>query len=329
MALRAEFIEAHILKWERQLALVPFYPHRTKWPSRLFHHTPVENAAEVLRRGALLSRNASAGARQLDVADADVIARRDAAHDSARLYFRPRTPTQYSIEGVRKRSEYFRGADKHAPTLVMFIFDARKVLALPGVRFSDGNMQSSGTLDGDSEAFFSSIDFQRVFHEGGIGYDSQTKICRCAEVLAPSPLSLIETVTHIYCRSQPERSFLLYRLGGQAAAWAPKIFVSDDIRVFEKGYTLLEHVAFGEKGLDFELKSRKDGAQVELEIRVVSQAGGEVMRFGPAQIKPINKFNNKRWYVPGQLVPGTYFVEVKLEGCLVFQDNLIIANAPF
>jgi hypothetical protein len=147
------------LKMERQLALVPFYPHRTKWPSRLFHHTPVENAAEVLRRGALLSRNASAGARQLDVADADVIARRDAAHDSARLYFRPRTPTQYSIEGVRKRSEYFRGADKHAPTLVMFIFDARKVLALPGVRFSDGNMQSSGTLDGDSEAFFSSIDF--------------------------------------------------------------------------------------------------------------------------------------------------------------------------
>lgn len=329
MALRAEFVEAHVAKWERQLSSVPFYPHRAKWPSRLFHHTPAENAAEVLRRGALLSRADSEGSRVLDIADAAVIATRDAAHNSARLYFRPRTPTQYSIEGVRKRSEYYRGEDKHAPTLVMLIFDARTILTQPGVRFSNGNMQSFGTSDGDTEEFFSGIDFQRVFHEGGVGYDQQTKVCRCAEVLAPSPLAISESLLHVYCRSQPERSFLLYRLGDQADQWASKIFVSDDIRVFEKGYTLLDHVAFGEKGLDFELKSRKDGAQVDLRIRVLSSAGQEVMRFGPASIKPINQFGGKRWYVPGQLPPAVYFVEVHLEGCLVFQDNLIIADAPF
>jgi hypothetical protein len=329
MALSPQFVEAHIAHWERQLGSVPFYPHRVKWPSRLFHHTPIENAAELLKRGALLSRSESEGSRVLDIADAAVIANRESAHNSARLYFRPRTPTQYSIEGVRKRSEYYRGEDKHAPTLAMFIFDARKILTQPGVRFSDGNMQSYGTADGDSEEFFSQIDFQRVFHEGGVGYDPQTKVCRCAEVLAPSPLAISETLLHIYCRSQPERSFLLYRLGDQADQWAPKIFVSDDIRVFEKGYTLLDHLAFGERGLDFELKSRKDGAEVELGIRVLSPSGQEAMRFGTASIKPVNQFGGRRWYLAGQLPSGTYFVEVHLERCLVFQGNLIVADAPF
>jgi hypothetical protein len=62
----------------------------------------------------------------LDIAGAVVIQNRDRAHQFARLYFRPRTPTQFHIEGIRKSGDYYMGYT-HAPTLVMLIFDSFNV----------------------------------------------------------------------------------------------------------------------------------------------------------------------------------------------------------
>jgi hypothetical protein len=138
MGLSPGFISAHIAEWEKRLS-IPFQEYRAKWPSRLFHHAALENAALILRSGRLLSRLDSEGVRAVDIAPTGLIDHRTRAHQFARLYFRPRTPTQYHIEGIRKPSEYYQG--KHAPILAMFVFDASHVLALPGVRFSDGNMQ--------------------------------------------------------------------------------------------------------------------------------------------------------------------------------------------
>ncbi len=56
MALSTAFIEAHIAKWEEALTK-PWYPYRSKWPSRLFHHAPIENAVKILLDGHLRSRD--------------------------------------------------------------------------------------------------------------------------------------------------------------------------------------------------------------------------------------------------------------------------------
>jgi len=208
MGLSAGFINAHIAAWEARLN-TPFQTYRAQWPSRLFHHAPVENAALILKHGRLLSRIQSEGRRAVDVAPPDLIGSRTRPHEFARLYFRPRTPTQFLIEGIRKPSEYYQG--KHAPVLVMFVFDARKVLALDEVRFSDANMQSQWTTDGNTEAFFSGIDWQSVFHNSPT-QERGIRRRRCAEVLAPSPLPLRDNLQWVICRSQAERAMLLSAL---------------------------------------------------------------------------------------------------------------------
>jgi hypothetical protein len=191
MALSAVFVEDHIVKWEAELTK-PWYPYRTKWPSRLFHHAPIENAVALLKDGNLRSRGDFGNSLPKDVAAASVISVRDHAHNFARLYFRPRTPTQWHIEGIRKAGECSYGDASHAPILVMFVFDARQVLSSVGVKFCDRNMQLGSADPNDSEVYFSTIPFEKVFHEGGTGGDRSITEHRCAEVLAESPPAAFE-----------------------------------------------------------------------------------------------------------------------------------------
>jgi ssDNA thymidine ADP-ribosyltransferase, DarT len=125
MALSDKFISLHITTWEKNLS-GPAYPHRAKWPSRLFHHAPLENDANILKSAKLLSRNDSNNIRVRDVAAASVIDNNLRAHKFVRLYFRPRTPTQYYIEGIQKAGECHYGDTSHAPVLIMFVLDAKK-----------------------------------------------------------------------------------------------------------------------------------------------------------------------------------------------------------
>ena len=215
MALSPAFVEEHIFKWESELNK-PWNSYRAKWPSRLFHHAPIENAVALLQDGNLRSRNDPANVRRRDVAAAAVISARSHAHDSARLYFRPMTPTQYHIEGIRKAGECSYGDASHAPILVMFVFNARSVLLSNGVKFSDRNMQLGGAEPNDSEIYFANIPFEKVFHVGSIGNDRTIIEHRCAEVLATSPLPLAGTLQWIYCRTLAERETLCDLLGPNA-----------------------------------------------------------------------------------------------------------------
>jgi len=218
MALSERFVEEHILFWSKELESV--YPHRKQWPSCVFHHAPLETAVMILNDGCLRSRNDPRRGKARDIAAPGVIDNRREAHERARLYFRPRTPTQFSIEGIRKDDECPYGLKTHAPVLVMFVLDARAVLVGRDVIFSDRNMQRTDVRTGDGEAFFASIPFQSVFHEGGTAGDKMIIAHRCAEVLPASPLLLKDVLKGIWFRSEPERETLLYRLhAAQRGAW--------------------------------------------------------------------------------------------------------------
>lgn len=327
MALSSAFIRGHVAHWEERLA-AGYHNYRAQWPSRLFHHAPLENIAQILQSGTLLSRNDSDGVRLVDVADATVLANRTRAHQFCRLYFRPRTPTQFHIEGIRKPAEYYNGTT-HSPTLGMLVFDAERVLTIDGVRFSDGNMQSNSTSDGDTEAFFRTIDFQKVYHEGGINGDFSIIHTRCAEILAPSPLTIDGVLQAIICRSHAERAFLIDLLGREGEPWHQRIRVSDDLRVFEKRYTFVERVSLDQGGLLFSMSPRPDGADVVVEAAVQAEDGSFPVRFGPAPLKPFPPHAQQLWRLFGQLQPGMYRVSISLEGCLAFSGTLIQDDLPF
>lgn len=327
MALSSAFVGRHIASWQTKLT-GPVYAHRRHWPSHLFHHAPVENAAAILIDGCLRSRNDAANQRARDVAAPGVIDTRDHAHDSVRLYFRPKTPTQWNIEGIRKPEDCkYEGA--HAPVLVMFLLDARSVLTQPNIRFSNKNMQLAGTIPGDTEAYFSQIPFEKVFSEGGTGGDRSLIDARCAEVLAPSPLPLEGILRGICLRSEPEKETLLHMLGDQRGEWEHHCHVSDSLKVFQKEYAFVEILRLTRKGVIFRLNSRKDEERIELKIDVWNSDGKHVVDFYNSAHAPFPQDRRQNWIWRCALAHDMYFVEVRLEGHLAYQSHMVLGDTLF
>jgi hypothetical protein len=321
--------ERHIREWEAKFAADGFRPHRVRWPSRLFHHSVIENAAIILSQGRLLSRIDSTAHRKIDIAGTSVIQNRGRAHQFGRLYFRPRTPTQWSVEGIRKPEAYWNGdRNAHAPTLAMFVFDARKILVQEGVRFSNGNMQSGDAQDGDHDEFFDAIDFAKVYHEGWHDHDSSITFSRCAEVLVPSPMAIVPCLTAIVCRSVAERLFLLDEMGTSAARrWSKFIHVSDDLNVFEKKYIFVDTVSIQNIGVQFKLHPAGPPAHVCVEIW---DDGGRLITSVERKDTPPVAPKGGNWLVRAKLSDGCYRVRITIERCRAFDAELLLGDGlPF
>ncbi len=327
MALSEEFVAQHIRRWEETLT-TQFYSYRRGWPSRLFHHAPLENAALILREGVLRSRNDPNNRKQRDVAAPGVIDNRAQAHSRVRLYFRPKTPTQYNIEGIRKTGECPNGEETHAPVLVMFVLDARSVLTRGDVLVSDQNMQRAAAVAAATEEHFSRIPFEKVYHEGGFGGDDSIKYYRCAEVLPTSPLPLDGCLREVCFRSEPERETLLTMLGDARAKWAPLCHVSDTLKVFEKRFTFVEAIELTNEGVVFALNHRWDRGKIDIRIRAWDEHDRLVLDFYNAahDAKPAT---GGRWIFKRALSDGLYRVTVHLESHLAFQGNFIVGNSLF
>jgi hypothetical protein len=154
-------IEAHIQKYAARLG-----SSRAWWPSYIYHFTDLTNAVEILKSGAIYSRQQAhnLGVMHNDNASANVINNTNVDHTRfARLYFRPRTPTQFRNEGIRGRQpvdERWEGS--HCPVPIFFCFDAVEILLRDDVFFSNGNMAKRNTKYDSSEAFFDTLDFDKI-----------------------------------------------------------------------------------------------------------------------------------------------------------------------
>jgi hypothetical protein len=130
------------------------------WKGNIYHYTHLSNAVEIIREGAIVSRNRMQKSnRALADAAGSVVHRRGEAHDYARFYFRPQTPTQFYNEclGIESDNDYFYSRAQRlglpkCPIPVFFRFKLQEVLAKYSdtCRISDGNMQTNhariGTL---------------------------------------------------------------------------------------------------------------------------------------------------------------------------------------
>ncbi len=323
MGLSPGVVQTHINYWQRRLS-VGNRPYRRRWPSRLFRHEPLENAVRILRAGVLLSRRDAADEIERDIAPAEIIARRGAAHDAVRLYFRPRTPTQYHIEGIRKPPEYFQG--RHAPVLIIMVFRAEDILTQRGVTFSDGNMQSYGARTFRTDDEFQAMPFELIYHDGPFPREQGAEIVhsRCAEVLVPSPLELPDHLQAVLCRSPAERATLLHLLGDAANQWNGRIRVYGEPGLFESQYAYMDTVDGGPDGIDFTLHPRRDGLAVRTEMWTWDSDGNQVMHFDPTELDA-----SEPWTSQTTFEPGTYVARFELEGCLAYEASFIIDELPF
>ena len=119
---------------------------RSIWVSYSFHFTDVRNASQILNMEKIVSRAKleKMGGPPVDIASPEVIATTDGEiKDFVRLYFRPRTPTQFHMEGIRPKAEIWKGC--HCPVPVFFLFDSLKILTRDDSSLSEVNLAIFGT----------------------------------------------------------------------------------------------------------------------------------------------------------------------------------------
>lgn len=233
-------IKRHVAMWSARLG------HLNWWPKYVYHFTDIHNAVAILKSGYLYSRNEvrRRGLMEVDNASSEIIQRTKPEHLSyARLYFRPRTPTQYSNEGIRPLNRRELGG-AHCPIPIHFCFDALTVLAREDTEFSNGNMGSASSSHSLERDFFLQIPFDLVFHNGAFSPEQRDKIIfhRNAEVLIPASLSLEPALKFIACRSTAERQTLLHLLPVDLhQQWMPYIRLGEQ-GLFERKWTYVEEV---------------------------------------------------------------------------------------
>ncbi|MBQ9313154.1 MAG: DUF4433 domain-containing protein [Bacteroidales bacterium] len=117
----------------------------------IYHFTHLYNAVEIIKNEKILSRNQAEG--HFANAAGGLVNRRTTAHDYARFYFRPKTPTQFYNECLGKDSSdsYYEKALKlllpKCPMPIFFVFDLKEILYkfYDKCFYSDGNMQKDNT----------------------------------------------------------------------------------------------------------------------------------------------------------------------------------------
>ena len=255
MILRSESDIVAIRQHIDELRKAPWMDRaRQWWPACLFHCTDIANVVSILRQGEIASRNqiTSTGHLPMDIASPEVIEGTEPQWlDYVRLYFRPRTPTQYSNEGFRPVGQ--RAMNSHCPVPVYLIFDAVAVLSRPDSCFSDGNLGSPSTsVDGDV-SFLKDIPFDFVYHDSWFGPAERNQIVRHrnAEVLVPQRMGL-ESLLFIGCRSDAEYKTLLHLLPpGTLSRWVDKLGVRPNLQLFHRKWTFVEQVETSKEKIVF------------------------------------------------------------------------------
>jgi len=315
-------IERHIAIWSQRLG------HLSWWPRWVYHFTDVRNAAGILQSGALYSRAEALrrGLMQVDNASNEVISQtRLERQEFVRLYFRPRTPTQYRNEGIRPRGQ--RELDAHCPVPVYLCFDAQMILSADDTQFSDGNMASARVAYSGERDFFLSIPFAQVFHEGAIRQtDDKAEIIfrRNAEVLVPNRLSLEPTLKYIACRTAAERQTLLQLLPVQSRLrWSPLIRVAEQ-GLFYRYWTYIEQVVTMDDRVIFRFNpdSRTPGPfEISFSYRERGEGSERLLRSHADDLR-----NDLKIRVPG-VTEGT--VTLYLDDALTFAGTVTFNDLTF
>jgi len=245
---------ADIVRLLKTLPEKPFLKgtSRSWWPKYFYHYTDINNAVRVVKAGKLISRSMleKMGAMPVDNASPEILkATRPRVKDYVRLYFRPRTPTQWHNEGMRPVAAR-PALHAHCPVPIFFLFNAEKFISTTDCYFSEGNMAASNVIAHQSATSFKFLPFNQIYHEGSLygmsgGEKRQVIFHRNAEIIVPDELSL-ESLEFLFCRSPAEKETLVHLLPEKLRQrWAPRIVVDSKLNLFFRSWSFVETVSLG------------------------------------------------------------------------------------
>jgi hypothetical protein len=165
-------IKEHVLDVIKTIPEIELYlklkERQSNWAGYIYHFTHLTNAVEIIKNQKILSRN-----RAIGFADAagTVVGRRHTAHQFARFYFRPQTPTQFYNEclGLDINHKYFERALRlglpKCPIPVFFRFNLQEVLLKKRgcCYLSNGNMQTNWAIVKPVAEMLSKFNYMDVY----------------------------------------------------------------------------------------------------------------------------------------------------------------------
>lgn len=297
---------------------------RKWWREFCFHYTDLPNVPEILTKGYLCSRKLleQNNANWLDVASQQVLERTsEEVKNSVRFYFRPKTPTQYQIEGIKSKdtlndSKYHQ----HCRMPVFLLFDIIETLSRRDSQFSDGNLASRRSKKFIQPKDLWNLPWKGIYHNSYLDPLQKSEITRqrCAEIIIPEKIDL-NGLKYIYCRSEAEKETLLSILQENPEVFAKYqklITSSGKYDLYEKRHTFIEKVN-------------------PLEDKIIISFSPETQSPGPFEITVIftNKYSRKiktktimdasglvSIHLP-EFMQGEYQFQLFLDEYLVYQNT--------
>jgi hypothetical protein len=270
VGLTPERAARHIAEWSERLSSSP---RHALWPKYLYHAAHVTTAVQILRSGQLVSRS-SLGTIRHDVANQGALHNNPRAHDSARLYFRPKNNFHLKTEGIKCRDDPHRGRYQMSIP-IMLAFDALSVLTLPDTGFSAG-MLSKVRRTGRDTRFFDAIPMEWVYHDSVPDSEEKDSIqdARMAEVVVPGRLPLSPHLSLVMCRHALDRRTLLYLLGRDAGSFRDRIVVVPSVFLHHGLYLTRADLSSAGLHLAFHPPRRGPGSG-SLQIRLTNEVPGQ------------------------------------------------------
>lgn len=232
------------------LQQAPWLGAQKWWPQNVYHFAELTNVVSILESSELGCRDEAR--MKVDTASTNVLINTEQRWKSyARFYFRPRTPTQYQVEGFRPVSRYGT-LGKHCPMLFILMFDSAEILTMQQTGFSDGNL-AAGPNVGTDAAFFDALPFEKIYHEGQMPREAIRNLTfhRCAEVLVPGHVDL-SALKFICCRSTAEYHTLWHSLSASVRNKLQKKFTVGAVpHVHFRFWTFVEDVSLEPKLVTF------------------------------------------------------------------------------
>lgn len=148
------------------------------WKGSIFHFSHIDNAVEIIKNRKIQSRNK---ARIQGDAAGNVVHLRNDAHDYARFYFRPQTPTQFyneflgknTTDGYESHGDWVSWYEKarglgfpKCPIPIFFKFSLQEVLFKNEKKccVSNGNMQTRSTQFGSIDRLINKFGFEDLYY---------------------------------------------------------------------------------------------------------------------------------------------------------------------
>ena len=309
MSITLERAKSHVAKWTAAFERYSI----EQWPASLFHSAQIEAAVEIVRAKGIICR--SKLTRILcDVANQGALGNNPAAHQFARLYFRPKNSFHLKTEGIKSSTDPNR-VDPHMSIPITFVFDFVKLMTSPNVYFTSGNFAKTGTAILDGDIAFDALDFSLIYHDSNPGSRmSEIHNMRMSEVIVPDFLPLT-TLSAIVCRTTHEERMFRYLLDGAGLAH-PNIKLEQRGSIFFRRAIFIDELAIigGVLNIKFHAPLSFYKESYHINVKVFERRAG---------MRECNyKVPNGLWSFPNLKVVSDAIWQISIEGCLAYEGTI-------